>query len=836
MTASPLRSPRLRLLALGLVTLAMVGSSGRVPGACGPFLPVALFAFDKHPDFPLKTFARGQLGVLQPTYARSYLIVAYRQMSGLPVTDAEAEALVALWQTRLSGEEGAAPDEPGMAGAAAAAATASANAATDEAASANAVSGVTLWRDARRELTGKTEPAVYNTERAVPGVEYQWYPNVHEDAFRQAAETLRARAKTFGKDSPLVSAWVTAQELVFTIDKGVPAALTPLSADAPALARADRAYQIASAHFYAGEFATARAAFQAIGGDSGSPWRTLAPYLAARCLLRQGTVDRVTPAEAERLLDQAAQEFAAIAADASAPASLRESSEGLDEYARLWHDIVQTTQKNLTAVRASAGPLLAATPGAAIAPALDRFTRLLDRLSAPADAAAGAASIAPPSTSAAASTSASAAASPDDLVDWIDIFQSARSDDGDRPRALASRSQAGDAALVRWRRTKTLPWLVAALTGAAVTTSDVDALLAAASSVPSGSPAYATVAFHRARLLIDRRDLPSARIVLDTALGEAERSGVPLSALNRLRALRLLTARTLDEFLTDAATPSLATSDNADSIGRDDVSLFANTDASSWLDISEIRDRKTGQRLFDMPAGALVNRLPLAELVKAAESAALPAPLRRDVANAAWTRAILLEDSEAGARVAPLVSQLLPALKTDVDAYVAGKTTDERRIAGAWAILRHPGLSPIVRDGLGRLNGVARRDSLHDNWWCGPPIDMNTYTPSVYSQAPRWPGGAPPAFLSPDAQAAAARELERLRPASATWLSQTAVAWAKAQPADPRLPEALHLAVESGRWGCTDPATAQAARAAFMLLHARFASSPWAAKTKYWYK
>jgi hypothetical protein len=829
MTALPLRSPRLRLLALGLVTLALVGSSGRVPGACGPFLPVALFAFDKHPDFPLKAFARGQLGVLQPTYARSYLIVAYRQMSGLPVTDAEADALVSLWRTRLSREEGAAPDEPGMAGAAAAAATASANAATDEAAGANAVSGVTLWRDARRELTGRTEPAVYNTERAVPGVEYQWYPNVHEDAFRQAAETLRARVKTFGKDSPLVSAWVTAQELVFTIDKGVPAALTPLPADAPALARADRAYQIASAHFYAGEFRTARAAFQAIGGDSGSPWRTLAPYLAARCLLRQGTVDRVAPAEAERLLGQAAQEFAAIAADAAAPASLRESSEGLDEYARLWHDIVQTKQKNLRAVRASAGALLAATPGDAIAPALDRFTRLLDRLSAPTPS--------PASTSAAASTSASAAASPDDLVDWIDVFQSARSDDGDRPQALSPRAQAGDAAWLRWRKTKTLPWLVAALTGAAVTMNDVDALLAAASSVPSGSPAYATVAFHRARLLIDRRDLPSARTVLDTALGEGERSGVPLSALNRLRALRLLTARTLDEFLTDAATPSLATSDNADSIGRDDVSLVANSDASSWLDISEIRDRKTGQRLFDMPAGALVNRLPLAELVKAAESAALPAPLRRDVANAAWTRAILLEDDEAGAHVAPLVGQLLPALKADVDAYVAGKTTDERKIAGVWAILRHPGLSPIVRDGLGRLNGVARRDGLHDNWWCGPPIDTNTYTPSVYSQAPRWPGGgAPPAFLSPDAQAAAARELERLRPASATWLSQTAVAWAKAQPADPRLPEALHLAVESGRWGCTDPATAQAARAAFTLLHARFASSPWAAKTKYWYK
>jgi hypothetical protein len=819
---------------LGGITLALVGSSGRVPGACGPFLPVALFAFDKHPDFPLKTFARGQLGVLQPTYARSYLAVAYRRMSGLPVTDAEADALESLWRTRL-GAESAEIDAP-------AAPAASAGAGKSEAA--KPVDGMTMWRDARREITGRTEPGSYNTERALPGVEYQWYPNVLDEAFGQAAETLRARVKTFGKDSAIVGAWVTAQDLVFTVDKGVPAALTPLSADAPALARADRAYQIASATFYAGDFAKARAAFQAIGGDSGSPWRTLAPYLAARCLLRQGTVDRVSPADAERLLGQAAQEFDIVAADAAAPASLRESSRGLGERARLWRDIVQTGQKNLTAVRAAASSLLAAAPGVAIAPAVDRFTRLLDRLSARDDATtdgaatpASASAPAPTSTSASAAGSGSAAVSPDDLVDWIGVFQHGGAWDAgsDPARAEATRALTSNAALARWRKTRTLPWLVAALTDASVARDNVDELIAAAAAVAPGSPAYATVAFHRARLLIDRRDLPSARTALDTALGEGERNGVPLSALNRLRALRLLTARTLDEFLTDAATPSLATSDTTDSVGRDDVSLFGG-DRQSWLDVGAIADRKTGQRLFDAPAAALVNRLPLAELVKAAEATSLPAPLRRDVANAAWTRAILLEDGDAGARVAPLVRQFLPALKADVDAYVAARTPEERRIAGVWAILRHPGLSPIVRDGLGRLDGVAARDSLHDNWWCGPPIERGTYQPSVSSQAPGWPGGAPPAFLPPDARSAATRELERLRPASATWLSQTAVVWATAQPADPRLPQALHLAVESGRWGCTDPDTAQAARAAFTLLHARFASSPWAVRTKYWYK
>ena len=71
-----------------------------------------------------------------------------------------------------------------------------------------------------------------------------------------------------------------------------PAASVPtmLSADAPALAQADRAYQIAAAHFYAGAFVEAEAAFTAIARDNASPWRTIAPYLAARAIVRQATL------------------------------------------------------------------------------------------------------------------------------------------------------------------------------------------------------------------------------------------------------------------------------------------------------------------------------------------------------------------------------------------------------------------------------------------------------------------------------------------------------------------------------------------------------------------
>jgi hypothetical protein len=67
------------------------------------------------------------------------------------------------------------------------------------------------------------------------------------------------------------------------------------------------------------------------------------------------------------------------------------------------------------------------------------------------------------------------------------------------------------------------------------------------------------------------------------------------------------------------------------------------------------------------------------------------------------------------------------------------------------------------------------------------------------------------------------------------YLSQFVTEWAKQNPEDPRIPEALHLAVRSTRYGCTDKETGKFSRAAFELLHQRYPKSLWAKKTPYWY-
>ncbi len=71
--------------------------------------------------------------------------------------------------------------------------------------------------------------------------------------------------------------------------------------------------------------------------------------------------------------------------------------------------------------------------------------------------------------------------------------------------------------------------------------------------------------------------------------------------------------------------------------------------------------------------------------------------------------------------------------------------------------------------------------------------------------------------------------------AAPNFLAREAVAWARAHPADPRNPEALHLAVRSTRYGCTNAETTRLSKEAFTLLHQRYAASAWAKKTPYYF-
>jgi hypothetical protein len=62
------------------------------------------------------------------------------------------------------------------------------------------------------------------------------------------------------------------------------------------------------------------------------------------------------------------------------------------------------------------------------------------------------------------------------------------------------------------------------------------------------------------------------------------------------------------------------------------------------------------------------------------------------------------------------------------------------------------------------------------------------------------------------------------------------VNWGNTKPDDPRVPEALYLAVRATRYGCTNDSTGKFSKQAYDLLHKNYPKSTWAEKTKYWYK
>jgi hypothetical protein len=251
----------MRLLVPGL----LIGAVLIYP--CGPFLPEFEFTpLHGAAAGRVQSFARGELGVLRPHFYREPLLLAYRQLSGVPLSAGEAAALYPALKTE--GE-----------------------------------SATARWLKARGQVPGAAKlEAIYENKR-VPGSDYMEFQNCLDSAFETAASTLAQRVARWGAESSNVSEWLRAQDQVFeNCDKGpsIPAAA---AGGADPLLAADRQYQIAAAEFYAGRFEDAARDFEAVAGRAASPWRDAGHYLAARAAIRQATLgnqpDKLPDAESK---------------------------------------------------------------------------------------------------------------------------------------------------------------------------------------------------------------------------------------------------------------------------------------------------------------------------------------------------------------------------------------------------------------------------------------------------------------------------------------------------------------------------------------------------------
>ncbi|HKP10939.1 MAG TPA: hypothetical protein VJZ91_02475, partial [Blastocatellia bacterium] len=329
------------LLVVALAAAILVAT--RPAEGCGPFTLRQVFTYEKHPDFPLAKYAAGELGVLQPTYARSYLVVAYRYFAGAPLDAAEQKAVTAVWDERL--QYGGSPEEDWQ----------------------------KTWLDARAKVAGAAKPEDINVFRTIDKKDlYLNYLNCAADSFKNAAATLNRLIEKYGAASAEAKDWVATQDQVFANCDKEPTVIAPAAASASAVVRANRAYQVAAANFYAGNFDQAESQFNAIAADASSPWRALAPYLVARTLIRKATLGGGRNEADRPTLTRAEAQLRKVLADRNESA-LHASARGLLSYVR-FRLAPEERLKELSAA------LLKKSAGAAFKQDLVDYTRLLDRL------------------------------------------------------------------------------------------------------------------------------------------------------------------------------------------------------------------------------------------------------------------------------------------------------------------------------------------------------------------------------------------------------------------------------------------------------------------------
>jgi hypothetical protein len=723
--------------------------------SCGPWLPAAQFGYVNNPG---PEFVKGKLGVLSGTYYRRNLVVAYRYLSGAPLTAAEIDAFSPDPSRPADDSQG--NEDAGD-------------------------SQVAAWLEERTAVPGASELKRIDVYRLMTaGGRYDAYRNCLDDAFDAATATLAARIKRWGAGNAQTVEWLRGQDQVFANCSGdhwernpppfhvVGAefhAPAPLPPGADPLLAADRQYQTAAALFYGGKHQEAAEAFRTVARNTSSPWRGSGRYLAARALIREGTVDGEKDALAAA--EKALQEILADPAEQRWQASAR----GLLDYVR---GQLHPEDRLVELGDALAKP----QSGAALRQALTDYTTLWDREN-------------------------KAPAARSELADWITAFQ------------------AGNAshAIERWRAGDNTAWLAAALVNVNPADPAAPELVVAAGKIGVASPAYATAAYHGIRLLTARNDRDEARKWADQALA----AHLGPSAHNAFLAERFALARDFPEFLRHAPRqPVAATGVMADEEMED-----------QWRKVD------TGLT-FDWDSAAAFNlRLPLRYWIEAASSEALPLRLRGEIAQAGWVRAVLLDRPEQARKFAARAAELRPELAESMRRYIAEQAPDTARFLAAFAMLRNPGLVPIVRTGFGRLTKVNQIDNFRDNWWMLDAGNMrwfysmgNDETGNVVQSQRR---NAPALdFLSAAERAqgeSESKDLQTNTPVAPDYLCAQTLSWARAHRDDPRVPEALYLCVRATHLGMTGPETSAWSKRAFQLLHTRYPKSDWAEKTKYWY-
>lgn len=714
--------------------------------SCGIGPQQFVFAASSAPADPA-AFRNGKVGVVRRSYRGQYLLAAYRILSGVPLTDQEARALIPKVLTRS--ERYQSPDV-GL----------------------NwwATPGRDAWNAQREKLRAAGPIPYFEPHKEIndKGLIYS-FANCLDDAFANAAGVLTELQSGWGAADPRTIDWARTQDEVFTNCSSQKPRFPPEPAPGmdPKLAQY-RKYQIAAAYFYGGEYRKASAVFDQIAGDSSSPWHDMAPYLAGRALLRAGMIGGDMQAYRdgkERLM--------AIVNDPRQK-SFHEMSLGL---LHLWQ--------------------LRAEPQA-------RLAELSAELMQPADQDKSQAAIDFLYAAKARRDGNGREWSPEEITRVEEANPMAA-----WVMAMSQKPpQDSEEQAMEWLRKTGKPvWLIPAL--ANWDEKNRDELLRAAKDVTPADPAAESVAYYMIYGELAHGHKESARLLADRALARK----LQLATRNLILDERIKLAHDTAEFL------QFALKQPEPKVVFYDYSEEPSDPPPGWAWMRMLDSRSASQFNY---------RVPLAQWLEATVNKSLPAALRLQMAQCGWVRARMLGRTEDARIFLERVVELNPRAADLAGAILNAKTPEESRFAVAYVALRVPDLGPMLPGADDR--SPAFTDARYYGWnrFHTPPEEKELELP----------------FLTQAQRADNAGETKQFE-ADKTWnvvaWLQQSLDWARLHPDDPRVPEALHRAIHLGfpssslRPGEKPSEYGRLSKAAFDVLHQKYATSPWTAKTPVWY-
>ena len=390
----------------------------------------------------------------------------------------------------------------------------------------------------------------------------------------------------------------------------------------------------------------------------------------------------------------------------------------------------------------------------------------------------------------------------DDLTDWLYSFQ-------------MKGAEAYLYSLSRYKGSGSELWLMTALSQADKSSTGLPRLLEAANNISRSSAGYPTIAYHSARLLLELGRSPDARKIIDEMLDMSDQ--LPISAGNSFLGLRLRLSETLEDYLKFALRKPYAFDFDGDVGSVDEIIA----EQKKWYDPEynkdgreaydrEIEDRYKDQKMwqeramFDTDTIDVFNQhFPTSMLLEVDKSPALPDYLHEKFVTAIWTRSFLLDDFATLLMITPELAKYRPEFAEQLDTLRNAKTQVALDHAVLYFVLKNPLLSPYIEEGTGKADN-EQGDFDDNDWWCAPydtEYDDQTGAEVPRKLPPR------PAFLTPAQSQAAQFERKKLTAIgdAPKFLADKVMEWAKAYPADRRVPEALYMVIQANGWtkyGC----------------------------------